>query len=393
MFATVEKYRTTAQVLLGVIGLALLGFGANSVASPDSDYIVKVGSQKVSQQDVRNELEAQGAQSNNQNAFNTVLQRAYLLEGAANMGIGVSLDELKKVIVDDASFHDENGVFSQQKFNEFLSQRRLTEDRFIEQIRHQFELQNLMNLAQSGAIISDSQVQQLAGILEAQRVVRTTAFDPRAFLAGIKADDAAVKTYYEANKAAYTLPQALKFEYVALSPETLAEKQTVSDAELKQAFDEWAKTAPASREVAHIMFLLPQGADKEKIKAEAEKVLAVAKANPADFAKLAKQHSQDTASAKNGGSLGVITPQGWPQAFSDEAFKLGKGDISGLVETPEGFHIIRVIDIKGAPAFEPEKARLTAELKQKKAQQEMAKLRTVLEEEAFASPDSLKTIA
>lgn len=389
MFATVEKYRGAAKVLLALISLALVGFGVSTVANPNADFIAKVGKRKISQEDVREALQNMEAGSSSQSVFQSLLQRAYLLEGASEMGIGVSLEQLKQVIVNDPAFHDETGRFSQQKFNDYLNQRRLTEDRFIEQIRSQFELQNLINLAQAGTVTSDVQIKQIAAILESPRIVRTTVFDPRAFMAGIKAEEGDLKAYFEKNKANYTLPQAVKFEFVALSADSLAEKQTVSEDELKQAFEEQTRAAQPKREVAHIMLRVPSENERAKIKAEAEKVLALAKNKPDDFSKLAQQYSQDTESAGKGGSLGMS----WPKAFADEAFRLGKGEIGNLVETPEAFHIIRVLDIAPKVSFEQEKARLSAELKQKKAQQEMQKLRTVLEEESFAAPDSLETVA
>lgn len=396
MFVTVEKYSGSAKLLLALISLTFIGFGVSTVANPDGDFIAKVGEQKVSQQDVQNALQqaqAAGGSDNSQTVFNGLLQRAYLLEGASDMGIGVSLEQLKKVIVDDPTFHDESGRFSQQKFKQYLAQRQLTEDGFIQEIRRQFELQNLLSLAGSGTLISDAQIRQIAHILEAPRTIRSSAFDPRAFAAGVKTDDAVLKDFFQKNQNDYVLPKAVKFQYIVADAVSLAERQQVSDAELKQAFEEAQKAARPEREVAHIMFNVPADGNKAQIKAEAEKVLAMAKAKPENFAQLARQYSQDAATAGKGGSLGLITPQGWPQAFSDEAFKLAKGAVGNLVETPEGFHIVRVLDIRQGISFEQEKPRLLAELKMKKAQQALGKLRVVLEEEAFATPDNLEAVA
>lgn len=156
MFATVEKYSGPAKVLLGLIALTFIGFGVSTVAAPGSDYIVKVGEQKVSQNDVQQALHdmqaSGGAAADSQAVFNSLLQRAYLTEGAQQMGIGVSQEQLKQVIVDDPTFH-ENGKFSQQKFNEYLKMRNMTEDQLVNDIRRQFELQNLLNLAQAGALV------------------------------------------------------------------------------------------------------------------------------------------------------------------------------------------------------------------------------------------------
>ena len=397
MFATVEKYSGPAKVLLGLIALTFIGFGVSTVAAPGSDYIVKVGEQKVSQNDVQQALHdmqaSGGAAADSQAVFNSLLQRAYLTEGAQQMGIGVSQEQLKQVIVDDPTFHD-NGKFSQQKFNEYLKMRNMTEDQLVNDIRRQFELQNLLNLAQAGTLISDAQVKQLVNIMFAERIVRTVAFDPRVYAEQVKPDDTALHRYYEQNKEDYTLPQAIKFQYIALSAKDLADTQKVTEDELKKAFEQASQLVEPKREVAHIMFALTEGADKAKVKAEAEKVLAQVKAKPDGFAALAKQYSQDKETAVNGGSLGVLSKNsGLPVAFETAAFQLKQGAVSELVETPAGFHIIRVLNIQDAPSFEQEKLRLETELKQQKAQQALVKMRETLAEEAFSNPNSLEAVA
>lgn len=394
MFVVLEKYRKQAQILLGAIGLSFIGFGV-SVATPDEDYLVKVGNQAVTLSDVSNLSQNQQGQVNHQAVLEQLISRAYLLEGAHRMGIGVSLEELKKAIVLDPTFHDETGKFSQAKFNEYLAARRITEDAFVEEVRREFELQNLLNLSQAGVLVSDAQVQQLNAVLRAERTLRVATFDPRRYADGIKVDDGLLKAFYEKNKQQFILPKAVKFEYITLSLDDVAAQQTVTEEELKKAFETRQAGQKADvREVAHIMFNLPKGDDAKKVRAEAEKVLAQLKANPERFAELAKQYSQDTASANDGGSLGVLAKQsGLPQSFEDAAFQLKQGEISELVETPSALHIIRVLSIPSQKTFAEEKEALTAELKKQKAQRAFAKIRVTLADEAFASPDSLAKVA
>ena len=78
------------------------------------------------------------------------------------MGINVSLEQLKQVIMDDKGFQDENGRFNEQKFRNFLAQSGMTEDQLIEKLRHQFELQNVANLAANGNIVSSQQLERIA---------------------------------------------------------------------------------------------------------------------------------------------------------------------------------------------------------------------------------------
>ena len=392
MFSAVEKYNGPAKIMLGLIALTFIGFGASTVAAPGSDYIVKVGDEKISTQNVQAAVREEGLKSN-QDALTVLTDRAYLYEGARAMGINVSLEQLKQVIMDDKGFQDENGRFNEQKFRNFLAQSGLTEDQLIENLRRQFELQNVANLAANGNIVSSQQLERIAKLMQAEREIRTAVVDPRNFAAGIKVDDAALKAYYDKDKSKYLIPKAVKFEYIELSAKTLADRQTVSEEEVKKAFAGQQSSAQPKQEVSHIMFALTQGGDKAKIKAEAEKVLAEAKASPDNFAALAQKYSQDTATAQSGGALGVVDKSSaLPEEFKAAIAKLNKGDIA-LVESTAGFHIVRITNTQGQQSFDEAKASLEAELKQKKAQQALAQMRQTLSQTTFDFPDSLKAAA
>ena len=392
MFSAVEKYNGPAKIMLGLIALTFIGFGASTVAAPGSDYIVKVGDEKISTQNVQAAVREEGLESN-QDALTVLTDRAYLYEGARAMGINVSLEQLKQVIMADKGFQDENGRFNEQKFRNFLAQSGMTEDQLIEKLRHQFELQNVANLAANGNIVSSQQLERIAKLMQAEREIRTAVVDPRNFAAGVKVDDAALKAYYDKDKSKYLIPKAVKFEYIELSAKTLADRQTVSEEEVKKAFAEQQSSAQPKQEVSHIMFALTQGGDKAKIKAEAEKVLAEAKAAPDNFASLAQKYSQDTATAQSGGALGVVDKSSaLPEEFKAAIAKLNKGDIA-LVESTAGFHIVRITNTQGQQSFDEAKASLEAELKQKKAQQALAQMRQTLSQTTFDFPDSLKAAA
>ena len=392
MFSAVEKYNGPAKIMLGLIALTFIGFGASTVAAPGSDYIVKVGDEKISTQNVQAAVREEGLESN-QDALTVLTDRAYLYEGARAMGINVSLEQLKQVIMADKGFQDENGRFNEQKFRNFLAQSGMTEDQLIEKLRHQFELQNVANLAANGNIVSSQQLERIVKLMQAEREIRTAVVDPRNFAAGVKVDDAALKAYYDKDKSKYLIPKAVKFEYIELSAKTLADRQTVSEEEVKKAFAERQASAQPKQEVSHIMFALAQGGDKAKIKAEAEKVLAEAKASPDNFAALAQKYSQDTATAQSGGALGVVDKSSaLPEEFKAAIAKLNKGDIA-LVESTAGFHIVRITNTQGQQSFDEAKASLEAELKQKKAQQALAQMRQTLSQTTFDFPDSLKVAA
>lgn len=310
MFHSIEKYRTPAQVLLGLIALTFVGFGVSTVSHPGSDYIVQVGDEKISDHSInaamQNEQAAGGSPSRDA-VFQSLLQRAYLKQGAKLMGISVSQEQIKQIIVDDPNFHDAGGKFSHALLSQYLSQRHMSEDQFVEEIRNQFALQNLVNLVQNGVLVSDAQAEQLVKLTQVNRTIRSHTFNPDEFIGQVKAADADLQKFYNANKKDYLLPQAVKLEYVALNLKDFADKQTVSETEVKNAYEERMARLPAEGEKPSF----------EKEKAAVENELKMKKA-VADFNK-AKEKLGDDAfnhpssldeAAKNSG-LKVETQETW----------------------------------------------------------------------------------
>lgn len=310
MFHSIEKYRTPAQVLLGLIALTFVGFGVSTVSHPGSDYIVQVGDEKISDHSINAAMQneqATGGSPSRDAVFQSLLQRAYLKQGAKLMGISVSQEQIKQIIVDDPNFHDASGKFSHALLSQYLSQRHMSEDQFVEEIRDQFALQNLVNLVQNGVLVSDAQAEQLVKLTQVNRTIRSHTFNPDEFIGQVKAADADLQKFYNANKKDYLLPQAVKLEYVALNLKDFADKQTVSETEVKNAYEERMARLPAEGEKPSF----------EKEKAAVENELKMKKA-VADFNK-AKEKLGDDAfnhpssldeAAKNSG-LKVETQETW----------------------------------------------------------------------------------
>lgn len=398
MFSSVEKYKGPVKIILGLIALTFVGFGANSLSSGSAAYIVEVGDQKISQEQVNHTLQNMQRSGNEQatqtDVFRALLRRAYLTEGARMMGISVSTEALKRQIANAPAFQ-ENGKFSQAKFHDYLKQAGLSEDQLVTEERQAMALDNLNNLAAEGTIVSDAQAKQIIGILYSTRIVRMSAVNPEAFAAKVSVDDATLKQAYEAGKKNYVLPQAVKFQYVVLTPQNVAAKQTVSEAELKAAYEKSANEGKVRRSAQHI--LIPLGRTEEEKaanKAAAEKIASEAQADPAKFGELAKQYSADQATAAEGGNLGFIQQGGGlPKAFEDAVFSLNKNQVSNPVEVEYGYHIVKVNEIRDKPNFEQDKPLLEQEVKLQKARQAFSKAREELETAAFDHPADLAKVA
>ena len=241
MFAIVEKHRRLSQVLLGLITVTFVGFGAQTLTSGmHSSYISKIGNTHITAEQVQ-ELLREAPRHSDQpiskdDVYQSLVQQAYFDQGAAELGVGeLSIEQIKGVITRDPSFQV-NGQFSPEQFQAYLRQRGITEERLIEEMRSQYRRQTLISLLSNGNIVSDSQANQILALTGSERELRTVPFNAADFASKVQPTDAALRSYFEANKAKYALPLAVKLEFVDLNVEELAKQQTVSAQELQEAY-------------------------------------------------------------------------------------------------------------------------------------------------------------
>jgi len=189
--------------------------------------------------------------------------------------------------------------------------------------------------------------------------------------------DAELQTFYDSHLSDYQAPEAVDIEFVVLDADAMKKQASISDDDLKAYYDNNQATlgSPEERRASHILVAADKSApaaEREKAKAEAEKLLDEVRKNPAAFAEVAKRASQDDASAAHGGDLGFFRKdRGIEPAIAEAAFALAhKGDISGVVESDYGYHIVHLTDLKPAdvPAFDKVKDQLKEQLLAEQAQ-------------------------
>jgi peptidyl-prolyl cis-trans isomerase D len=236
-----------------------------------------------------------------------------------------------------------------------------------------------------------------------QREVQVTRFEPKDFTAKVSASDAEVKAFYDdpANAAQFQALEEASVEYVVLDIEAIKRAIKLDDAKVKEAYDKNIAryTTPEERRVRHILIAVAPGApaaDKDKARAKATAVLDEVKKNPAAFADVAKKESQDPGSAGNGGDLDYLTRGATiSQSFEDAAFALKKGDVSSVVESDSGFHIIQVSDIRGGEKkpFEQVRAEIEDGLKRETAQSQFVTASETFTDTVFQQFDSFAPVA
>ena len=209
MFHVVEKYKTPAKIILGLICVSFVFAGGYTIAAPGTDYISKVGDIKININDI-NELQrryqnASQREISKDMVYGALLEEAYLQQEAKDLGISASIEQIKQIIASDPGFQ-ENGKFDETKYRNFLTQSGLSERVLIENMNKQYAMQSMQNLLQAGNVVSDAQARQIVELLQASRQMQTVTFNSASYADQVKVDDAKLQTYYNANKKNYFLP-------------------------------------------------------------------------------------------------------------------------------------------------------------------------------------------
>jgi peptidyl-prolyl cis-trans isomerase D len=257
-----------------------------------------------------------------------------------------------------------------------------------------------MEAVAESAVLPKSVSDRLWQLQHEKREVRELAFRPDAYLGKVQIGDEAIQADYEKNKSHYMTPETVKAEYVVLRAADLASQVTVSPDDVHAFYDHNLKRwgQPERRRASHILITAgPDGSapDKAAARKVAESVLAKVRAKPADFASLAKEYSKDPGSAQKGGDLGWFGRGMMVKPFEDAVFSLKDGEISGVVESDFGFHIIRVSGIEAASIkpFAEVKDQIEGELRQQAAEKRYSEIAEQFSNFVYEQADALKPAA
>ncbi len=250
----------------------------------------------------------------------------------------------------------------------------LTSAQFAEELRKEMGAkQVLAGISQTVPASALPASAALDAFLE-RRAVQMQRFDPLTYRDKVNPSDADIEAYFKANEAAFRLPEQASIEYVVLDAEALGRNAKISETDLRAAYDAAVAakkyTVPEERRASHILI----SADKDKpaaeraaAKARAEALLAEVRKNPASFAEVARKNSADPGSAAQGGDLDFHPRGDMVPAFDNTMFRLKQGEISDVVETDFGYHIITVTGIRGGVVKPFEEARPEVEAEARKA--------------------------
>lgn len=330
---------------------------------------------------------------------NLIAQKALSVYVADNH-LSVSDDALRKTIIGIEGLSDPNGKFDKKRYEALLSAQGLTPEKFEAGLRRDLAIEQTNALVQGTAFSPIAVAKRIAALNQQVRDVQELPFTLNTFKDQVKLSDSMLQAYYEKNAARFEQPETVKAEYVVLSGELVEEQIKVSDADVQNYYDQNISRykVDQQRRASHILITAVKDAPasiKAEAKAKAEKILAQVRKNPTEFAKLAKENSQDPGSAERGGDLDFFGKGMMVKPFEDAAFALKEGEISDIVQSDFGFHIIRLTAIKpgGTRALAEVKDNIVDEIRRQQAGQKFAEVAEQFSNMVYEQSDSLKPVA
>ena len=299
-----------------------------------------------------------------------------------------------------ASLRQADGKLDMDRYRQLAASQGLTPEGFEARVRNDLSIRQV----ESGVINSGFATQSIAGIsLNAffeKRGVQIANFLTSDYLSKVTPTEAELETFYQANKSLFQAPEQAEIEYLVLDLDAVKTSMVVNEAELRAYYDQNVSrlSGTEERRASHILINASKdasSADKEKAKARAGELLALLRKSPDSFADLAKTNSQDTSSALKGGDLDFFQRGSMVKPVEDSVFSMLKGEISAVVESEFGYHIIKLTDIKKPlqRSYEELRAGIEADLKTQQSQKKFAEVAEAFTNGVYEQSDALKPIA
>ncbi|HRL98468.1 MAG TPA: SurA N-terminal domain-containing protein [Acidovorax sp.] len=421
MFESIRKHSKIVMVLLFLLiipSFVLVGIDSNYF-SEKSPVVARVDGHKINQTDWDNahrmETDRIRAQSptvdpkllDSPQARYATLERLVrdrvLAAAAKDMHLVTTDARLARSLQDIPAIADlkrADGTLDAEAYRALVGSQGLTPEGFEANVRRDLSINQVMGGVMGTAFGTDAQVKLALDPLYERREIQVVRFKAADFTSKAEPSDADLETYYKAHPAQFQQLEQAAVEYLVLDLDSVRAGITLSEDDLRTYYKENLErlAGKEERRASHILINAAKdapAADKEKAKARATELLAQVRKNPASFADVAKKNSDDTGSATAGGDLNFFARGAMVKPFEDAAFALKKGEISDVVESDFGYHIIQLTDIKTPrqPTFEELRPSLEAELKQQQAQRKFAEVAESFSNGVYEQADSLQPVA
>ncbi|MBG6072667.1 MULTISPECIES: SurA N-terminal domain-containing protein [unclassified Polaromonas] len=299
-----------------------------------------------------------------------------------------------------AALRRADGSLDMERYRQLLGAQGLSPEMFEANVRSDLSRRQVL-AGVSGSGLTSSVAADLAlNAFFEKREIQLARFNAADYASKLSPSDADIEQFYKANEKLFQAPEQASIEYVVLDLDTVTKGIAVNDADLKTYYEQNAKqlSSTEERRASHILITAPvtaSAAQREEAKAKAEALLAAIRKAPDTFAEVARKNSQDPGSAAGGGDLDFFGKGAMVKPFEDAAFSMQKGDISDVVASDFGYHIIKLTDIKVPKqrSFEEMKPMLEADLKKQQAQKKFSETAEAFSNAVYEQSDSLKPVA
>jgi len=401
-----------AGAIAALIIIPMAFWGIQDYTDTNSEAVLlSVGDQKITQQAFQQQLAAQQErvlQNNptlaNSGIFSSDAYKQQVLDGMINRALVSDLADEHSYIVGDqalAAYIKENelfqtdGKFDQVAYDTYVATRTASKTQFENQVRDNTRLFHVQAGYDQSAIVLPDEVRQLLEIQVEQRSFDMITVKQSDYSESIVVNEADINEYYNANIERFMEPQRVSINYVELGFDEIAKSVDVTDEEVRALYEQDIERyrSVETRDTRHILLSTETESESDQL-AKAQSLINELNRG-ADFAELAKQHSQDGGSATAGGSLGVLDRGVMAAEFDKATFELEAGAISQPVKTRFGYHIIKVDEIIGGTVqpFEEVQENIKSSEQSRLAQDILIERAEQLKNLVFEQADSLDGIA
>ncbi len=380
------------KLLLGFIAITfVISFGIGSFFGEQKDVLALVNSEEVLlpeyqrfyNQQLQNFRNRFGPSANQlaeqlnlrQQALQQLINQYLWTDEAEKLGILVTDLELQDYIKAQPYFQID-GHFDSDTYQQILKQNRLLVNEYEDDLRVNLLAEKYQNSLLSGIVVSDSEVARTYRNENEKIIVDYLYFDPETFMGQIDYSEEDLQKYYKDHPQSFVQPQQFKIEYFKLTLDQFKKSAIPKEREITRYYEKNKQdyTTPAEVKARHILLKTDATMEEAERADKRKQVEAILKQlqEGGDFEALAKQHSEDFSKDK-GGDLGWFRPGEMVADFETAAFALQVGALSDVVETPFGFHILRVDEKKeeSVQSFEDAQAEIVAVLKDSRAEKKL----------------------
>jgi peptidyl-prolyl cis-trans isomerase D len=416
-----DKFRSyaqtkAAQVILALVLIPFALFGIDSYLNQAGNNlsIAKVDGYKIALpeynraiENVRNRMMSEGKKVDpamfdsfefKESVVDGLITKQLINNDIKKSQFKITDQQLSQYIIGMPDFQ-KDGKFSQELYDKVLQNNQLNPKKFEESIRNDLLIQQVRDGLQKLTFIPPNNLTETLKATSQQREVTVAEFKTKEYMAKANISEKDMQAFYDQNKAKFLAPEQVKAEFVVFSLTSILPSITVSEDEVKAFYKTNADKYQnqQQREASHILIAASKNAapaEKAKAKAKAEDVLGQIKKNPKQFEELATKYSQDPESAKKGGDLGAFGRGMMVKPFDDAVFSMKVNEISGIVESDFGYHIIKLTKVIGeGGGFDAIKPQIKAELIYQKAQDKYAALAEDFSNKVYEQSSSLDVVS